>query len=58
MVKTIDERELQKTTKEKQRQKGARGTEAIVKGWELMILLCIWVRGNQKSDKSASLISC
>ena len=22
-------------TKEKQRQKGARGTEAIVKGWEL-----------------------
>ena len=35
MMKTIDERELQKTTKEKQRQKGARGTEAIVKGWEL-----------------------
>ena len=34
-MKTIDERELQKTTKEKQRQKGARGTEAIVKGWEL-----------------------
>ena len=33
-VKTIktDERQLQKTTKEKQRQKGARGTEAIVKG--------------------------
>ena len=58
MVKTIDERELQKTTKEKQRPKGARGTEAIVKGWELMILLCIWVRGNQKSDKSASLVSC
>ena len=26
---------MQKTTKEKQRQKGARGTEAIVKGWEL-----------------------
>ena len=24
-----------KTAKEKQRQKGARGTEAIVKGWEL-----------------------
>ena len=36
-VKTIDEREMQKTTKKtnKQRQKGARGTEAIVKGWEL-----------------------
>ena len=35
-MKTIDEREVQKTTKEnKQRQKGARGTEAIVKGWEL-----------------------
>ena len=33
-MKTINERELQKT-KEKQRQKGARGTEAIVKGWEL-----------------------
>ena len=33
-MKTIDERELQKTTttKNKQRQKGARGTEAIVKG--------------------------
>ena len=29
-----DEREMQKTM-EKQRQKGARGTEAIVKGWEL-----------------------
>ena len=34
IMKTIDEREMQKT-KEKQRQKGARGTEAIVKGWEL-----------------------
>ena len=34
-MKTIGERELQKTTKEKQRQKGARGMEAIVKGWEL-----------------------
>ena len=33
IMKTIDEREFQKkTTKEKQRQKGARGTEAIVKG--------------------------
>ena len=32
IMKTIDEREMQKTTKEKQRQKGARGTEAIVKG--------------------------
>ena len=32
-MKTIDEREMQKTTTEKkQRQKGARGTEAIVKG--------------------------
>ena len=34
-MKTIDEREMQKATKEKQRQKGAKGTEAIVKGWEL-----------------------
>ena len=34
IMKTINERELQKT-KEKQRQKGARGTEAIVKGREL-----------------------
>ena len=35
-MKTIDERELQKTTIEnKQRQKAARGTEAIVKEWEL-----------------------
>ena len=34
-MKTIDERELQKTIKEnKQRQKGARGTEPIVKGSE------------------------
>ena len=33
--KTIDKREMQKTTKEKQRQKGARWTEAIVKVWEL-----------------------
>ena len=32
-MKTIDERELQKTTKKKtQRQKGARGTKAIMKG--------------------------
>ena len=31
-MKTIDEREKQKTTKEKQRQKGAMGTEAIVNG--------------------------
>ena len=30
-MKTIDERELKKTTKETQRQKGARGTEAILK---------------------------
>ena len=35
IMKTIDEREMQKTTKEKQRQKGARGTEALVKVWEL-----------------------
>ena len=34
MMKTIDEREMQKT-KEKQRQRGARGTDTIVKGWEL-----------------------
>ena len=36
-MKTIDERELQKKQqkKNKQSQKGARGTEAIVKGWEL-----------------------
>ena len=34
IIKTTDEREMQKTTQEKkkQRQKGARGTEAIVKG--------------------------
>ena len=32
IMKTIDEREKQITTKEKQRQKGARGTEAIKKG--------------------------
>ena len=33
----IDEREMQKTKqkKNKQRQKGARGTEAIAKRWEL-----------------------
>ena len=31
IVKTIDEREMQKATKEKQRQKGARETEAIAK---------------------------
>ena len=34
-MKTIDGKEMQKTTKEKQRQKVARETEAIVKGWEL-----------------------
>ena len=33
-MKTMDERELQET-KKKQRQKGARGTEAIVKEQEL-----------------------
>ena len=31
-METIDEREMQKTIEEKQRQKGARETEAIVKG--------------------------
>ena len=35
IMKTIDEREMPKTTKEKQRQKRARGTDAIVKSWEL-----------------------
>ena len=36
IMKTIDERKLQKTTKEKEKtQRGVRGTEAIVKGWEL-----------------------
>ena len=37
-METIDEREMQKTTsttKNKQRQKWARETEAIMKGWEL-----------------------
>ena len=35
-MKTIDEREMQKTTKEKQRKtKGERGTEAIAKRQEL-----------------------
>ena len=32
IMKTIDEIEWQKTAKEKQKQKGARGTEAIVTG--------------------------
>ena len=32
IIKTIDKRELQKTTREKQRQKEARGPEAVVKG--------------------------
>ena len=31
-MKIIDKREMQTTTKEKQRLKGARGTAAIVKG--------------------------
>ena len=35
IMKTIDQREMQKATKENQRQKGPRGTEAVVKGWEL-----------------------
>ena len=35
-MKTLDERELQKQQKKNEsRQKRARGTEAIVKGWEL-----------------------
>ena len=34
-MKIVDKREMQKTaTTTKQRQKGAWGTEAIVKGWE------------------------
>ena len=35
MMKTIDQREMQNTIKEKQRQKGAKGTEAIARGWVL-----------------------
>ena len=35
IMKTTDERKKQRTTTEKQRQKGARGTEPIAKGWEL-----------------------
>ena len=37
IMKTIDEREMpkKKQKKNKQRQNGARWTEAIVKGWEL-----------------------
>ena len=31
IMKTIDEREMQKTTKQKQRQKGARVTKVMVK---------------------------
>ena len=36
-MKTIDEKEMKKTKqkKNKERQKGARGTEAMVKGWQL-----------------------
>ena len=35
-MRTIDEREMQKKQKKnKQRQKGARGTETIAKAWEL-----------------------
>ena len=32
IMKTINEREKQKSTKEKQRQKGARGIEVMAKG--------------------------
>ena len=36
IMKTIDEREMpKKQRKNKQRQTGGRGTEAIAKGWEL-----------------------
>ena len=35
IMKTIDEREMQKNNKRKKRQKGARGTEATAKGQEL-----------------------
>ena len=38
IMKTVDEREMQKKKKRKknkQRQKRARGTEIMVKGWEL-----------------------
>ena len=36
IMKTIDERDMQNQQKKnKHRQKEARGTEAIVKGWEL-----------------------
>ena len=36
IMKAIVEREMQKTTKKnKQKQKGEKGIEAIVKGWEL-----------------------
>ena len=35
-MKTIDKRKMQKQEKRNnQRKKGARGTEAVVKGWEL-----------------------
>ena len=38
IMKSIDEREMQKQQKKsKQRQEGARGTEAIAKGWELNV---------------------
>ena len=33
-MKWIDERELQRMTKEKKSQKRARGAKVIVKGWE------------------------
>ena len=35
IIKTTDETEMQKTKKTKQRQRGAKRTETIVKGWEL-----------------------
>ena len=38
-MKTIDEKEMQKTRKERQKQKGAMGTETIVKGWELNVFV-------------------
>ena len=55
-MKTIVEREMQKTTKEERRQKGARGTEAIVKGWELNDFVCAFKLGFLQLICKASLI--
>ena len=40
IIKTIDKREMQKTTKEKQA-KTEKVTEAIGKGWELNDFVCL-----------------